>query len=282
VWSPDSLLALYRSTDGGITWTNVGELPAGLSVRGILGPQRYVASRAAIENAITYEFFPGGEAISPPAGATWMLGVIDNSPIWLTDDSRVLRSDGSVFADFGSYTKIFGVWGSGSAKGIIWYWSQFPPAGKDYLSLMRDGVITDTYLLPALTLSLQVLDKESVLASIHGLNDVNWPSLIALGPATIQPMTSQVPEVAAEYDRHNIVAIQRGPFARVVNTGACLNIRESPTTAGRVRECVADGVLLTLPDFPSSVPPGVSTDGWLEVISPAGTRGWAGTAYLEY
>ena len=75
--------------------------------------------------------------------------------------------------------------------------------------------------------------------------------------------------------RNHIVAVLRGPFARVVGTGSCLNVRAEP--AGEVLDCAADGVLLR--DTGETV----ELDGanWLRVETPAGLEGWVSTAFLE-
>ena len=71
--------------------------------------------------------------------------------------------------------------------------------------------------------------------------------------------------------------MQRGPLARVVNTGSCLNVREAPDVSAAVLTCAADGVLLHIesPEMPAP--------RWLEVTTPGGgVRGYASTAYLEH
>ena len=77
--------------------------------------------------------------------------------------------------------------------------------------------------------------------------------------------------------RNHIVAFQTGPFARVVNTGSCLNIRDGTSLNSNVLTCAADGVLLR--DSGDRVAEGGIT--WARVTTPAGAEGWAATGYLE-
>lgn len=74
-----------------------------------------------------------------------------------------------------------------------------------------------------------------------------------------------------------VAGVQRGPFARVVNTGSCLNIRDAPSLDSNVLTCATDGVLLR--DQGETA----ETDGvtWARVVTPVGVEGWAATVYLE-
>ena len=75
-------------------------------------------------------------------------------------------------------------------------------------------------------------------------------------------------------ERNTVVAAQTGPFARVVNTDSCLNIRASPEADALVNACAADGVLLTIN--------GNISDGWIPVSTPSRVSGWASAEFLEY
>jgi hypothetical protein len=77
--------------------------------------------------------------------------------------------------------------------------------------------------------------------------------------------------------RNYVRAVLHGPFARVVDTGSCLNVRAEPAIAAPVLACAADGVLLR--DTGESRE--VDGASWRRVITPAGVEGWAQTQYLE-
>jgi hypothetical protein len=106
------------------------------------------------------------------------------------------------------------------------------------------------------------------------------PVVVNLETGEYRPIVEPfVPEGGAyhPYGRSLVRAVQIGPFARVVNTGACLNIRLAPSLTGEVGTCAADGVLLT------EVGETRDADGvtWVHVRTPAGLDGWASVNYLE-
>jgi hypothetical protein len=75
----------------------------------------------------------------------------------------------------------------------------------------------------------------------------SWEGFFAAPPyvstQVIHPIRTPLFEPPFTNNR-TIVAVQRGPFARVVNTeGTCLNIRAEPSAA-QVLDCAAEGVLL--------------------------------------
>jgi hypothetical protein len=77
--------------------------------------------------------------------------------------------------------------------------------------------------------------------------------------------------------RNFVQAVLRGPFARVVDTGSCLNVRAQPAMSGAVLACAADGALLR--DTGETREVGDTT--WQRVLTPAGVEGWASSQYLE-
>ena len=77
--------------------------------------------------------------------------------------------------------------------------------------------------------------------------------------------------------RDLIRAVVRGPFARVVNTGSCLNVRAEPAMTASALTCAADGVLLRDTGETQEID-GVA---WLRVVTSAGAEGWASSQYLE-
>ena len=77
--------------------------------------------------------------------------------------------------------------------------------------------------------------------------------------------------------RNYVRAVLHGPFARVVDTGSCLNVRSEPSEAADALTCAADGVLLHDTGDTREVD-GVT---WRRVVTPAGVEGWANSQYLE-
>ena len=93
----------------------------------------------------------------------------------------------------------------------------------------------------------------------------------------VDPFSSSESPYNWPYGRSLVDAVQTGPFARVVDTGLCLNVRAEPSLAARALDCMADGVLLRdLGEMREAE--GVT---WVRVSTPAGVEGWASAKYLE-
>jgi len=221
---------------------------------------------------------------------------LDSSVLWINGDgTRILHDDGSTFADlmgsggfeYDPLTREAGVTFAEWTSNVFFD----TPEGtfgivRSFLSELRvDGSIDSTIRYDFTARFGSNLGKELRLGNAQfdpkEYPDWNWfPSVFDIPNRVVRPILNPFAD-RGHSGRNYIRAVQLGPFARVTGTGSCLNIRESPNTTARVRECVADRVLLTYPGTPSSLPPGVSPDGWVEVISPSGTQGWASAQYLE-
>jgi hypothetical protein len=103
------------------------------------------------------------------------------------------------------------------------------------------------------------------------------PALIDLHTNTIHPIRDPFLDPPLANGRNTVLAVQRGPFARVVNTdGTCVNIRADPLPSAGILDCAAEGVLLR-----DSGTTGGPAGEWLKVVTPAGAEGWANAQYLE-
>lgn len=103
------------------------------------------------------------------------------------------------------------------------------------------------------------------------------PTLIDLDAGLIHPITDPFLGPDWKGGRSLVRAVLPGPFARVVGTGDCLNVRAAAGMATQVLACAAAGVLLRDMGETQEV------DGmtWLRVVTPAGVEGWASTQYLQ-
>jgi hypothetical protein len=101
------------------------------------------------------------------------------------------------------------------------------------------------------------------------------PVVVDLERGIMQPLRPFF-DVQVPISRNLITAVQRGPFARVVNTGSCLNVRREPQLDGRVIDRFSEGVLLR--DISHGL---VYADEWVQVVVPGGEVGWANAQYLE-
>ncbi|HSP55107.1 MAG TPA: SH3 domain-containing protein, partial [Dehalococcoidia bacterium] len=275
-WAPDSVLAVFRSVDGGVTWTRLGDVADGLLLGGIIAPSQYLVSRAEERNVVTYEAFPGGEPVTPPDGGKWLFAVLSGQPLWYTEGSRVLWADGSTFADFGNDTQAGPASTDGSKTAVLWHRTKFGGEGTDFVSVIVSGSTT-TYGLPGLSLAMIPFTGNSLVGNVTYRDGKYAPSIIDLKDGVLHPLGEPFTGADFAVGRNHIVGFQTGPFARVVNTGSCLNIRDGPSTTAAVVTCAADGVLLR------DIGEASEADGvtWSRVVTPSGTEGWSAAQYLE-
>jgi len=112
----------------------------------------------------------------------------------------------------------------------------------------------------------------------------NLPALIDFTTALINPIPNPFIGEPFVGGRNDVIAVQRGSFARVVNTdNTCLNIHSAPRLDAPILDCSAEGVLLVLATGTGDYPNVVDVDGtpWLSVITPTGADGFASTQYLD-
>ncbi len=272
-WSPDSVLAIYRSVDGGVSWNKAGEVVAGVGLHGIVAPGRYLVARSVEQNVMTYEVFPDGEPMSVPDGAKWILGVVNGEPLWWSElDSRVFRRDGSTYVDFGSGTRVVHA-ASGESSVVLLWLRESGDQTRYFVATMQDGSLTN-YELPGVAMEIPYR-AGLVLANIFYGTGSSRPALLNTSAHVVNPIGEPFTRPDFPPGRNYVVGFQTGPFARVVNTGSCLNIRDAPSLDSNVLVCAADRVLLHID---SAEPP---APGWLQVTTPSGTHGYASTQYLE-
>lgn len=296
--SADAETTLFRSQDGGVTWqewaTIQGSaLPLAMGDEGVL-----LAHFSAERPESMYELVPGREPVEPPeSDVGWPMMLPDGELLWPTDDGRILNSDGSTFLDVGTDTA------------LVYQFSTLvsDPDGDELLFMMiersvagsvvernflfttdREGRVMrafSTEFLPWLgawvgpDLFLGNVDIPADQAIAAGLPELTGPMpvLLDLEAGVAHPIIEPFSDPDFPQGRNFLKHVQRGPFARVVGTGSCLNIRAEPGVAARVLDCAADGVLLR--DTGETR----QADGaaWLRVATPAGAAGWASMDYLE-
>lgn len=291
-WSQNAVTRFLRSTDGGVTWTKMGELQAGAFVLAYAGPGRVLVGTWPVEaGPASFMFYPDLTPVTIPETGAWPVAFIGGDVVWYSSGGRILRSDGSVIADFGEGAAIYWVseWRSARQGGFIVSWSR-DGGGSDqryYLSYLDpSGTLVKTYQYDRFSIARLDAGEASVLGnadidqsllgaptSSTGLTYL--PSLFDLSARTVRPVAELQPLLPR--GRNHVIAVQKGPFARVVDTGSCLNIRGEPSAVSPVLTCAADGVLLR--DSGETRLWGDTV--WLRVATPAGVEGWASTQYLE-
>ena len=305
-WSPDSRTVLFRSTDGGVKWTEITRLDVGAGVIGLRRDGEILLVTYDGRESTVFRFFPGlTEVMKPPSTLSWPTEVLANGEIvWRDSNSVPVRSDGSPLVpalagtDPGSVSQL--LFDPVSMHGLATVYS-FSPGGPgnyylvpfDNTGLIGRGTfaragedvvwsIDNVWLGLGLTQEGFVLANASVPTPQMASNGQPLvsdfvPVALDLKQGTMRPLRP-FPEGTVPRSRNLIAAIQRGPFARVVNTdNTCVNIRAEPLPSAGILDCAAEGVLLTdlglAKDFAGST--------WLHVATPAGAEGWANAQYLE-
>jgi hypothetical protein len=292
--SPDAQSTLYRSTDGGVTWEEFGVLDGsyyvealakeGLLLSGPWGPEHQWKRM--------YELFPSGEPVEPPPGAGEEppVSLPDGDLAWLTEDGRLLRSDGSELLALGE----------GAFVGAYrWRRIDLDPSAtrlaltyrasaQDYLGVFSiDGRFNTLFSVPAFAMVGGWVSSNLLIGNAAiSAEDLSTPPpepfvgylpvLFDLDARLVRPIPHPFLDVLPG-NRHHVQAVLYGPFARVVNTGSCLSVRAQPAMAADALTCAADGVLLRDTGETREVE-GVT---WCRVVTPAGVEGWASAQYLE-
>jgi hypothetical protein len=300
-WSPNSRTAFFRSTDGGVTWQPLGELDVGSSAIGLVREGVVLVSSWQAEMApASFSLFPSGEAVQAPLGVHtwWAFPLPGGDLLWPADDSRLLHSDGSVFAvvpaDSWRLSWVPGINHDPTGARFALEWVLDNPdspnyQARQYLGIFRsDGRLDQAFspselvfvgpwsgldvLLGNISISPSQLSTP-VPESFPGV----LPALIDLDAGLIHPITDPFLGPDWEGGRSLVRAVLPGPFSRVVGTGDCLNVREEPGLSTEIVACAADGVLLHDTGETREVDGAI----WLRVLTPAGLGGWASRQYLQ-
>ena len=301
-WEAESRTALYRSRDGGVTWHSALQLDAGASVEVRTGLGAAVV--AVWETALEATFYrialddspadsnPTMDRLTPPAPGAWPVAGVDTDVLWLVSDGgRILREDGSTFIDFagsGSINRYFFVEEFGAAwiawASPVFFSNEGGTFGVDRSFLSKvdaKGAIGSTVQYDntarygvdignGMRIGNAQLDPKT-----HP--EWNWfPSVFDIPNRQVRPILDPFAE-RGNTGRNIVAAVQRGPFARVVNTdNTCLNIRAEPLPSAGILDCAAEGVLLR-----DTGEAGGPAGEWLKVVTPNGAEGWANAQYLE-
>jgi len=292
----DAETAILLSSDGGVSWSELQRLGGVAFVSGVLPNGRIVVgiSNGKPEPPV-YKVLPEGEDLTPPPGAGFAapLSLASGDVIWPTEGGGMLRSDGSAW---------LGEWADPRHLQFAWKFVLDPGGervlasattvsvngpGSGLVVVFRiDGTLERVYSVPGFFSPIAWLGDGRVLGHAdtcagsvgpgYGSCSGYRPALIDLDARFIHHFR---PVIDPPVNFFNIFAVQRGPFARVVNTDeTCVNIRSAPNTGAEIVDCAAEGVLLRTDGSTG----GDGTNVFLHVYTPSGLEGWASTEYLEY
>jgi hypothetical protein len=288
VWaSPDAQTTLYRSLDGGITWEQFGVLDGSTHVAAITQDGVLLLSQSQGEPQPKLRLFPSGEPVQPPPGASsWPHSLPGGELAWSTEDGRLLRSDGSQILAVGQDAWVSDVVPDASGERLAAGWRESANQYR-FGIFSRDGKPMSAYSLPDFVGVGGWLTDTLVVGNAvpPGLLPTPLPGgyETSIPPTIFDLQTGEAHALAGPFREaplggHNEVqAVLHGPFARVVNTGSCLNVRAEPAMTASTLTCAADGVLLRDTGETRNV------DGivWCHVVTPAGVEGWATSQFLE-
>ena len=294
-WSAGSETVIVHSTDGGVTWGELGRLGAGGFVVALADEGRAIVGKwDAANRPATFVYFPGLEPIDLPSNGSWPVGFLDGEVLWLTPPGSGLSLGDQPLVYFGENAGIASVAvappNSEPRLAVSWNWPGTTAEQAYFLTLIDSrGRSFETYefgsfamvevnLIAELAGNAETLKygQPPATAGAHPLNYL--PATVDLSTRTVRPIRQPFTDPDFPRGRNHIVAVQRGPFARVVNTdNTCVNIRSEPGSAGQVVDCAAEGVLLQdLLELQF-----VEDATWVRVRAPAGVEGWASVQYLE-
>lgn len=292
-WSPDSETAIFRSTDGGVTWERVGTVSIGGFVIELLGDGRAIVGTWDVDRGpLAYRTFPGLEKVSQPEPDAWPVFFRGGETIWRSAEGRtLLRPDGSTFLDFGpeAWTYRVSATVDPSVLAVAWNWKD-----RYYLSAIDgSGSLLSTYEYPLFALSTVDLGKGLAIGNaaiepdllrqpiLEGASSY-LPVIFNLTDGTLHPILDPFAQPDFPPGRNHVVAVMRGFFSRVVAPGSCLNLRAEPSVSASVLACAVNGVLLRGIGLRHAGET-VEAEGvtWMHVLAPDGVEGWASTAFLE-
>ena len=302
--SADAESVIFQSTDGGVTWSQLLNLNGVAVLIDLLADGRLIARLTTPGDPSSYVILPGGDLLTPPGGNMGAANpvVLPNGDVgWRTwDDGNLLRGDGSQWlGNWADPRQIaldlpFTLLGHGYSRAIVPARAVSPsgPGSNLLVVLDSEGSLDEAYSVSSYVTVTSWLDlragvgnvSEQVSSDSSPAFTGNLPALIDFTTALINPIPNPFIGEPFVGGRNDVIAVQRGSFARVVNTdNTCLNIHSAPRLDAPILDCSAEGVLLVLGIGTGDYPNVVDVDGtpWLSVITPTGADGFASTQYLE-
>ena len=292
--TPGSQTAIVRSTDGGVTWSEIGRVDlGGGDVLTTAGPGRVIVRLQEGDSSV-FAYFPGLERITPPEPRLSPLAFVDGRIVWRSFENGRVWIGNDLLKDFGD---------SARATYAFEVFAQPRPdiglalqtaAGSELDVVDLSGNLISSFDYDRLSLPHVDLGKGLMLGNADidpsrltqplPQESCTWlPVMLNLSGGEIRPIVDGFTAPPLACGRNDAIAVQRGPFLRVANTGSCLNVRESPDPAAQAVECIADGALVLDLASASRLVSGtpINGGGWLEVRTPSGNHGYASAQYLE-
>ena len=296
--SDDAQNTLYRSTDGGITWTAIDTVEGMASVANITQQGVLLNLSMYTNGAVDYRFRLLGSSsiIRPPAGYVpaysreRVVGWRKNGGNEVINfDNTPLVTLPQIGTGNDTHVEIVAVLDSGDIL-VSWLGGPTPREQFRYVGVMKNGTLTSVLKGDAsMTVGswlTQSVAFGNVFVSPTDIDPASSNNQGRLHPVMIDLQTGQATPLelygpafspAYENQRNTIREVQPGPFLRVTGAGDCLNVREQAATSAKSLGCFADNVLLK--DLSAQEQSGGIT--WKKVSTPAGQEGWASAEFLQ-
>ena len=154
------------------------------------------------------------------------------------------------------------------------------PDGEDVKELVLEQADSCLMLPDGRLLLIERYDGEELIGPQGAAKGRTWPYDAIQWPTIRDPQTGEQWPIRLPSEVFNpgyeirILAIQQGPFLRVVDVDDCLPIRAEPSPDAGELACMAERVLLT--DLGETTELEDAT--WHKARTPAGLEGWAEVA----
>jgi hypothetical protein len=301
--SPDVQSTISWSHDGGITATAYAPIDGDYYVAAVLRGMLLARGQTADGQALPLRRYPGGDTLTPPPGGVYPIATGWDVLEFLTADrGRILLGPDVAPFDLGPGRQINSIAPAdvgGDRFAVDWSEHVTDTDARFYKSIVSltgprlHMEIERTFLVDGfLGQSGGWLDADTIIAT-YNFHDADLPApagspdsrgsrplpaVIDLKTSTVHPIVEPFASSPAyQHGRNFVLGVVRGPFARVVNTGSCLNLRTEPRADAPVLACAADSVLLRWVGQEEK-----SADGqnWALVAMPEGDDGWVSPEFI--
>jgi hypothetical protein len=299
---------VYRSIDGGITWSSYPPTPNS-SVPAMSFPDAVTSDGVLMsqftgrdqDESIIWRFYlhPGGQEVAAPAprvtprivpgfGLVWEWDGTENkgyAPFPNYDGTGAMitqaaltpamqahligrTADGSAYAKW-QYVKDR----AADPHPVTVYLGRVDSKGKPIELFTSAPIDLTVYRLPFLAATDLLLTN----VDLHATSGFDVPAaLVDLRTGLVEPVRDLSGGLTGS-QQPLVVGALPGPVLRVVTGSDCLNVRQNPSATATTRGCFKDGVLLA-DRGQTTVADGAT---WVAVTTPLGDPGWASSDFLE-
>lgn len=270
---------IFRSTDGGITWAEVGTLPAGRQFSGWRDGEAVVlvpGVKLDGSDPIRFETWPSGRPVLPPRDRL-VIAAVGATLTWYDEDEQSYIDDkGAVL--FRKSLRDSQTWIGAAGTSRFSAWTKHATNLSFLLRSAADGRPTEAWALLAPGLWDAQLLNENIVLSTMGIGDSDWETVfidLERGTMTPLPVFGLTVDAGGQGNGPILRRANLGVFVEVTGTSSCLNLRRQPEASAEVRACYPDGVLLNTYGDDRQNP------GWVGATGPDGLQGWVRREFVN-